>query len=222
MQNTTQMNILYYSNYCKHSQNVVKQLVKCGMSDKISFICIDNRKRDSVSNQTYIFLENGSKTLLPPNIHSVPSLLLVNEKFRLITGDSIIEYYQPHIENKQNNANPIHGEPAAFDLGSVGFIQSDKYTFYNALPEEIGVSGRGTNRQMHNYVKATHEPLYIETPPDNYRPDKVSGDVTLDDLQQKRNEEINRTPTPLSYSTVIQPPIHKIHSNKENIFISSI
>jgi len=32
----------------------------------------------------------------------------------------------------------------------------------------------------------------INTPPDNYRPDKISNDVTLDTLQQKRMDEIGQ------------------------------
>ena len=40
------MDILYYSNYCKHSQKLINILTKNNMSDKISFICIDKRKKD--------------------------------------------------------------------------------------------------------------------------------------------------------------------------------
>ena len=53
------MDILYYSNYCKHSQNVIQTLVKSNLTDKISFICIDKRKRDENSGQMIIILENG-------------------------------------------------------------------------------------------------------------------------------------------------------------------
>ena len=51
------MDILYYSNYCPHSQKVLQTLVKGNMSDKISFICIDKRVQDPKTNQTYIILE---------------------------------------------------------------------------------------------------------------------------------------------------------------------
>jgi hypothetical protein len=34
--------------------------------------------------------------------------------------------------------------------------------------------------------------LFIETPPDDYKPDKLSGDVTVDSLQQKRIDEIGQ------------------------------
>ena len=190
------VNIIYYSNYCKHSQKIVQYLVKNGFADNISFICIDNRKKDTVSNQTYIILQNGNKTLLPPNIHSVPSLLLVNDKFRVIAGDDIIEYYKPQPE--VGSFESIHGEPAAYDLniGGSSFIKSEKYTFYNTSPEDLGVSGGGSFRQMHHYTKATHDSVYINTPLDDYRPDKISNDLTLEILEKKRLEEIGGQPSP--------------------------
>jgi len=186
----SQMNILYYSNLCKYSQKVVQYLVKAGLGDCIRFICIDQRKQDPLSSQTYVILKNGIKTILPPNVHSVPSLLLISEKFRVIIGEEIIKFYEPRtISNHSTNS---HSEPSAFDLTSLGssFIVSEKFTYYNAPNEELGVSGKGTTRQMHNYVKAIHEPSYINTPPDTYRPDKISTDLTLDILEKKRTEEV--------------------------------
>jgi hypothetical protein len=38
--------------------------------------------------------------------------------------------------------------------------------------------------------------MSIATPPDTYRPDKVSQNVTIDILQQKRNEDIGGTKPP--------------------------
>lgn len=52
------MDILYYSNYCKHSQKIIQTLVKNNMKDKLNYICIDKRKRDESDNQIYVYLEN--------------------------------------------------------------------------------------------------------------------------------------------------------------------
>jgi hypothetical protein len=57
-------------------------------------------------------------------------------------------------------------------------------------PEELSAKGKGGNRQMYNYVLANHTLSTIETPPDNYRPDKLSSGVTIDTLQQKRNDDV--------------------------------
>ena len=86
------MDILYYSNHCKHSQKVLQFLVKGNMADKLNFICIDKRVRDAQNNQMYIVLENGKRVTMPPNLHSVPALLQVKQNYSIILGDDIIKY----------------------------------------------------------------------------------------------------------------------------------
>jgi len=187
------MDILYYSNYCKHSQKTIQTLSKTNLVDKISFICIDKRSRDAKNNQVYIVLENGSKVLMPPNVHSVPALLLVKQNYRVIYGDEIITFFQPYILNETNIATKQNGEPMPFHLGEGGSnIVSEHYTYYNMTPDELSSKGRGGKRQMHNYVSANQDTLFIQTPPDTYRPDKISNSVTIDTLQQQRNEDISK------------------------------
>ena len=57
-------------------------------------------------------------------------------------------------------------------------------------PEELSSKGKGGMRQMHNYVSISHGPNYINTPPDTYRPDKLSNSVTIENLQKLRDGEI--------------------------------
>lgn len=64
--------ILYYSNYCKHSQKIIKSLSKKNLDGKVHFISIDNR--ETLDNKIYIVLEQGKKLLLPPTIKSVPAI----------------------------------------------------------------------------------------------------------------------------------------------------
>lgn len=189
------MDILYYSNYCKHSQKLVQTLVKGNLSDKISFICIDKRKYDAKTNQTFIILENGSKVVLPPNLHSVPALLLIKNSYKLILGDDILKHFHPLLKQQSEKAVHFNGEPQGYHLG--GFsrgtnIVSEQYTYYNMTPDELSAKGKGGGRQMYNYVSATEDLSFINTPPDNYRPDKLSSNVTIDNLQQKRLDEIKQ------------------------------
>lgn len=187
------MDILYYSNYCKHSQKIVQTLVKGNLADKISFICIDKRSIDPKTNQMFIVLESGAKVVLPPNIHSVPSLLLVNKSYKVLMGDEIIKHYHPEIKSMNNQAVGSAGEPMGFPLGmsSGGTnIVSEQFTMYNASTEELSAIGLGGNRQMYNYVSASNDIQIIPTPPDTYRPDKLSNSVTIDTLQQQRMDEV--------------------------------
>jgi hypothetical protein len=188
------MDILYYSNYCPHSQKVLQTLVKGNLSDKLSFICIDKREVDKKTNQTYILLENGGKVILPPNVHSVPSLLLIKENYRILNGIDIVKYFHKDIKDRANAATNFNGEPVSFQLSSSSGgsnIVSEQYTMYNMTPDELSAKGSGGNRQMHNYVSVNNNINLIQTPDDTYKPDKVSNGVTVDSLQQKRMDEIN-------------------------------
>uniref|UniRef100_A0A6C0JIZ2 Thioredoxin domain-containing protein n=1 Tax=viral metagenome TaxID=1070528 RepID=A0A6C0JIZ2_9ZZZZ len=184
------MDILYYSNYCKHCQKLVQTLVKGNMSDKISFICIDKRTRDPKNGQQYIVLENGSKVIMPPNIHSVPSLLLIKQSYRVLLGDEIMKHFHPQLKQLSEKATNFQGEPASFSLANFGTIVSEQYTNYNMSPEELSAKGKGANRPLFNYVSAADDIHLINTPPDTYRPDKLSQNVTIDTLQQQRLDEI--------------------------------
>ena len=191
------MDILYYSNYCKHSQSVVQTLVKSNLTDKLSFVCIDKRKRDLQSGQTHILLENGSKVIMPPNIHSVPSMLLIKDNYRIIMGDDILTHFHKDMKNNnsRNSSNITTHEPSGYlfnnTIGGTNII-SEKFTGYDMSPDELSAKGNGGSRQMYNYVSVQNDMNFINTPPDDYKPDKISNDVTLDKLQQKRLDDIGQ------------------------------
>ena len=48
-------------------------------------------------------LDNGDQKLLPPNIQSVPAMLLVNDNYKVILGDEIIQHFEPTMKNKIAN-----------------------------------------------------------------------------------------------------------------------
>lgn len=188
------MNILYYSNYCSHSQKTLQTLVKSNLSDKLSFICIDKRQHDPKTNQTFVILENGGKVVLPPNIHSVPSMLLINQNYRVIYGDEIIKLFHNDIKQANNAATRTNGEPMSYQLhtssGGTNIV-SEQYTMYDMTPDELSAKGSGGNRQLYNYMAADNNINLIQTPDDTYKPDKLSNSVTVDSLQQRRIDEIN-------------------------------
>ena len=111
-----QLEILYYSNYCKHSQRIIQFLSKGGLLDKVNALCIDKRRQDEKTNQTIIMLDNGDQKLMPPNIQSVPAMLLVNDNYKVILGDEIIEHFEPTMKKKIANANLGNGEPFGFTM----------------------------------------------------------------------------------------------------------
>jgi hypothetical protein len=184
------MDLLYYSNYCKHSKEVLDFLVKNDIIKSLNSICVDRRKVDTKTGQVHVILENGNSVLLPPNIHSVPSLLLTKENYRCISGKDIIQLYRSSVNESQDIATQGNGEPMAFSLGAKD-IQSEAFTFYNASPEELSAKGTGGMRPLYNYVPANQDLPNINTPPDTHKSEKLSSDVTVDSIQSQRTSDMN-------------------------------
>jgi hypothetical protein len=171
----------------------VQTLVKASLNNKISFICIDKRETNAKTGQMLIVLENGTKVVLPPNVHSVPSLLLVNKNYKVLMGDEILQHYHKDIKDLNNEAVRGNGEPMGFPLGmsSGGTnIISEQYTNYNMSPDELSGKGGGPNRPLYNYVSANDDIQIIPTPPNTYKSDKLSNSITIDSLQQQRMDEV--------------------------------
>ena len=166
------MDVLYYSNNCKHCQKLLAHLAKIGVLEKYNFICIDRRSVDPNTRQVSITLDRGVKASLPPNVSRVPTLLLVNQKFTAIIGDEIYNYVNANVKKDQDPTNLAvenGGEPIGYILspssGGVNII-SETYTMYNAPPEELSAKGTGGTRQMHNYVSVSRDQASIHTPQD--------------------------------------------------------
>lgn len=187
------MDVLYYSNYCKHSQKLLQYLVKNNLINQLNCISIDKRVRDYTTNQIFIVMENGARLPLPANVHNVPALLLVKQKYSVVVGDDIYRHFSPMVARQNNAATNDNGEPMGYFLSSASSntnIVSEQYTYYNMSADELSAKGRGGMRQLYNYVPATHEQFQITTPPDNYTPDKISSEVSLETLQRKRSEDV--------------------------------
>jgi hypothetical protein len=186
------MDTLYYSNYCKHSQRVLHFVVKGNLTEKINFLCIDKREKDVNNNQIYIVLENGKKVIMPPNIQSVPALLLVKHGYKVLLGDDIIQHFQgaANMETKKKMMSQ-QIEPVGTSLSSNYMnVSSEQYTPFNLTPDELSAKGHGGRRQIYNYVSANEEIISIQTPPDTYQADKVDQDVTVDKIQQQRMDDV--------------------------------
>ena len=183
---------------------MIQYLAKNNLTNKLNCINIDKRTRNPTTGQMVIHLENGSSVQLPPNVHSVPSLLLVKDKYAVIVGEEIYKYLSPKVSVQNAIATNYNGEPEAYMFaGSASGvnIMSEQYTYYDMSPDELSAKGRGGMRQMYNYVPATQDGFSIPTPPDNYRPDKITSE-SLEALQSMRNADIQNVPT---YSANIDP-----------------
>ena len=157
--------ILYYSNFCEHSKKLLQSITKTNVSKDIHFICIDKRTKDA-NNKIYIILENGQKIIMPENVNRVPALLLLNEGYQVLYGESILNHLKPKQEVAVRKATQNNMEPMAFSFGGGGFsdIVSDSYSFLDQGAEELEAKGNGGMRQMHNYVDLNLSLIHISEP----------------------------------------------------------
>jgi hypothetical protein len=144
--------ILYYSKYCEVSKKYLQMLSKTNTQNDIHFICIDKRVKEA-NNKTFIVLENGQKIILPENVTRVPALLLLNQGYKVLYGEQILEHLKPRQEVEVRKATQNNMEPMAFSFGGgFGDIVSDQYSFLDQAPEDLEAKGNGGMRQMHNYM----------------------------------------------------------------------
>ena len=193
------MDVLYYSNFCKHSQTLINTLSKSNIKNKFYYVCIDKRVQEGQN--IIIVLENGSRVILPKIIKNVPSLLLPSHGNRVLTGGEILTYIQ--VNNSQTTNTQID-EPSPFALTSNVYdnISSDKYSFLDMTDDDLSAKGTGGTRQMHNYVQMDMNPL-IATPTDDYEPDKVSSqdNSELENYIKEREKNMPKHQSPYQHNT---------------------
>jgi len=73
--------ILFYSNYCTYSKEIVNNVSKTPLNDKMLFVCVDD-----------------SNIQLPPFVTSVPTIYLINDK-KIVTDESIPEWIKEQLSS---------------------------------------------------------------------------------------------------------------------------
>jgi len=184
--------ILYYSNFCEHSKKLLQTVSKSQVNKDIHFLCIDKRTKEK-DGKIYIVLENGQKMVMPENVTKVPALLLINQNFKVLYGDHIYEHLKPKQETLTKISTSNNMEPMAFTLGgglNFGGVVSDNFSFLDQGADELNTKGDGGMRQMHNYF-GLNENDKIPTPTDDfdYRQSKAGENLTIEQLQQQRDQE---------------------------------
>ena len=203
--------VLYFSNYCTNSKNIITKIIKEYNNPKdIHWACIDNRSKEGEN--TYIILKNGTKLLMPTIITRVPALLSLVD-YKIYYGNDIIQICE-NINNKlidyksgNNNKgatpgpnvsinNPYVGndEPEAYSLGTSSMssnnnVLSDQYSAWTLDSEQLLAKGDGGILQMHNYVNINYKDNITASIPSEKitRQPKMSDTMTIEHLQKKRD-----------------------------------
>ena len=181
--------ILYYSNFCSNCSSILPTISQSQVKNDIHFLCIDNRIKKN-DGSTYIVLQNQQEILLPSNVTQVPALMLINRGNQVIYGKNIMQHLQP-VETDYNKRTQQVVEPEAFCFGDVnGFgVSSDNFSFLDQSVDSLSAKGNGGLRQLRNNVTLEYTDN-IETPPDDYTPNKIGSSVTMEQLQNDRANAI--------------------------------
>ena len=195
------MAICYYSNFCDPSKKLLQKIAKTKLKHELHFICIDKRLKES--NKVFIVLENGQKIIMPENVNRVPALLLLNQGYNVLYGESILQHLKPKQEVAVRQATQNNMEPMAFSFDSGGGfsdVVSDQYSFLDQDPESLKASGNGGVRQMHNYVDINYQDNLTNGQSssssgggsDDKKSSKLPQGLTIEQLQQQRDAEIKQ------------------------------
>ncbi len=179
--------VLYYSNFCDNCKSLLQTLSKSQIKDTIHYFCIDKRVKKP-NGTIYLILENGQEIILPPSVTKVPALMLLNKGHETVMGkEAILRHLRPQDNAFNQKATNFNGEPCAFSLncGNLGVV-SDNYSFLDQSSDDLSAKGNGGTKQMYHYATLDYVDT-IETPPDNYAPDKI-GNVSIEKLQETRNK----------------------------------
>ena len=122
--------ILYYSNFCEHSKELLIYLARNNNRKDMYFVCIDKREIKP-NGQIYVTMPDGQKLLLPKQVEHVPAILLLNHGNRVLFGQDIYNFFHQENEEKKNKATKGNGEPLAFSTLEMGNTMSDNYSYWN-------------------------------------------------------------------------------------------
>ena len=190
-------NILYYSKYCEHSKKLLSYITTNNLQSQLHFICIDKRHQDQQSGKTYIIMDNGERIIMPENVQSVPAMLLLNQNYRVLYGDEIYNTLKPVVKESVRVSTQNNMEPSCFSFqggGSMLGVSSDSFSFLDQGAEELGTKGTGGQRQMYNYVGINDTGTgQIQTPTDDFDYSSETSGMSLEQLQQKREEDFKNS-----------------------------
>ncbi len=144
----------------------------------------------SVNGQTYIVLQNREEVLLPSVINKVPALLLLNQNYKVVFGNEILNHLKPAQKTYKEVISTKNEEPMAFSLNGLNDIVSDTYSFLDQSADDLSAKGEGGMRQIHQY-STLNSNTSIVTPEETYQANTLGKqNFDLDKFQRQREQDI--------------------------------
>ena len=159
--------IVFFSNFCDYSKEVVQKINNTPLKDQITLVCVDDKNIQ-----------------LPDFIQAVPTVFLINEK-KILIDDDIETWF-----NSKTNSNHSQGQGSGDDLtpyfGSAGAFSSS-FSNLDDSPDKPFISG---------FTYLDEPSSAIQTPDKLGNDDRIKSDITqsFEKLQQARNQEMSQNP----------------------------
>jgi hypothetical protein len=77
--------IIFYSNYCNYSKEILTQISKSPLNNKMTYICVDDKNIN-----------------LPPFVQAVPTIYLIKDQ-KVIVDEAISEWIKSKTQPKQSD-----------------------------------------------------------------------------------------------------------------------
>lgn len=118
-------NIIYYSDKCEQSVELLNHLVTNKKIDHFYYICIDNQV--VIDNKPYITFSNNMRLIKPNTITTTPSIMKMGNNYEIISGDAIYDY----IKSFQSKTDlPTYGNAPPMPDTNRGKVENDMSRFY--------------------------------------------------------------------------------------------
>jgi hypothetical protein len=135
--------VVFYSNRCDHSRELLSKLARHPVSKEIAFVCVDRREIQGSS--TYAVLEDEKRVKLPAELSEVPAVLLLEKGNVLVSGSAVSAYLPPP------DPAAVGGEPTAYSWTEMGGL-SDAYAYIDTSSQDMLAQGSGGSRMMHAFT----------------------------------------------------------------------
>jgi len=152
-------NIVFYSNYCNYSKELVNKLSKTKLHDSLIYICVDDK---NIS--------------LPNFVNVVPTIYLYENK-QILTEDDINNWVNQNLQTDDDNEDVIayHGNSIGLSGFSTNFsfLEGDndsmiaKYSFLDSsskieTPKEFNDSKTNSKKNLESFMAQRENDIKLQ------------------------------------------------------------
>lgn len=140
--------IIFYSNFCNYSKEILTQISKTTLNDKMTYICVDDRNIN-----------------LPPFVQAVPTIYLINEQ-KVIVDEAIVPWIKSKTQPTQTDeiGSYFGGDSFSSSFSNLDDSQdksfTNEFTYLDTPIESINTPQESTDSNKNS--KNSYEQLEMQ------------------------------------------------------------